>query len=226
MTPDEDDSAPRQPHASPGSGLAGALAGRAASAGITLDAVPVFTVVFSILAAVCLMTASDVTSSHWLASLVWLGAAACIVLRQLCSMIGGRMAKPAAGGLFVEVADRIADMIILMAAGYSNDWVVKLAGIPLGWVAAVLAMMTAFIRAQGAALTGTQTFAGPMARPHRMIVIALACLGALVEQWTSNDGKVEHVMQAALAVIIVGSAITCVQRLRIITKQLRRSLPR
>src|SRR5436190_3859449 len=129
--------------------------------GITPNTISVISVVFSILGAVCMMMASE-ACCRWGTSLLWLGAAACIQLRLLCNMLDGMVAieggkKSVVGGLYNEVPDRIADAVLLMAAGYSNDWVVKLWGIPLGWVAAVLAMMTAYIRVLGGTLGATQS---------------------------------------------------------------------
>ena len=133
---------------------------------------------------------------------------------------GGK--KSAVGGLYNEVPDRIADPLLLMAAGYCNEWVVKLWGIPLGWVAAVLSVLTAYIRVLGGTLTGTQSFIGPMAKQHRMAVLTAACLGSIVELWLRHDGKpAQEVMRWALALIVVGSVVTCCRRLRLIAGQLR-----
>ena len=133
---------------------------------------------------------------------------------------GGR--KSAVGGLYNEVPDRLADPLLLMAAGYCNDWVVKLCGIPLGWVAAVLSLLTAYIRVLGGTLTGTQSFIGPMAKQHRMAILTAACLGSIVELWVRQDGKcAQEVMRWALALIVTGSVVTCWRRLRLIAGQLR-----
>ena len=133
---------------------------------------------------------------------------------------GGK--KSAVGGLYNEVPDRIADPLLLMAAGYCNDWVVKVCGIPVGWVAAVLSVMTAYIRVLGGTLTGTQSFIGPMAKQHRMAVLTAACLGRIIELWVRQDDKcAEEVMRWALALIVIGSVITCWRRLRLIACQLR-----
>lgn len=160
------------------------------------------------------------------AILMWIGAAACIQLRLLCNLLDGMVAieggmKSPLGGLYNEVPDRIADVAILMAAGYSNNWVVKVGGMPLGWIAAVLAMMTAYIRVLGGTLVGKQSFIGPMAKQHRMFVLTLACFGALIEECVRKDRNVEVVMQVALTIIVVGSAWTCWRRLCLIGADLK-----
>jgi phosphatidylglycerophosphate synthase len=134
---------------------------------------------------------------------------------------GGK--KSVVGGLYNEVPDRIADPLLLMAAGYCNDWIVKLWGIiPVGWVAAVLALMTAYIRVLGGTLGATQSFTGPMAKQHRMFVLTVACLGSIVELWVRQDGKpADEVMKWALTVIVAGSVITCWRRLALISRELR-----
>ena len=203
-----------------------ALAKRAAGAGITPNAISVLSIVFAVPGAVCLMTASEACCKT-AASLLWLGAATCIQLRLLCNLIDGMVAieggkKSPVGGLYNEVPDRIADPLLLMAAGYCSEWVVKLWGIPLGWVAAVLSVITAYIRVLGGTLTGDQSFIGPMAKQHRMAVLTFACLGSIAEVWLRRDGRpAQEVMRAALIVIVIGCLITCWRRVAAIAKELR-----
>lgn len=62
--------------------------------------------------------------------------------------------------------------LILVAAGYA-------AGIAwLGWLAALLAVTTAYVRLLGGSLAVPQDFGGVMAKQHRMAVLT----GALVLQ--------------------------------------------
>ncbi len=195
--------------------------------GLTPNAISVICVVFAILGALCFIYASE-AGCRWASTLLWIGAAACIQLRLLCNLLDGMVAieggkKSIVGGLYNEVPDRIADPLFLMAAGYCNDWVVKLWDIPLGWVAAVLSLMTAYIRVLGGTLGVTQSFMGPMAKQHRMFLLTLACLGSIVELWVRQDGKPpEDVMRVVLAIIVVGSVITCWRRLRLISAELHK----
>jgi phosphatidylglycerophosphate synthase len=204
-----------------------ALARKVDAMGITPNAVSVVSVVFAIVGSVLMMTVSY-ACCQTAATLMWLGAAACIQLRLLCNLIDGMVAieggkKSVVGGLYNEVPDRIADPLFLMAAGYCNDWVIKLWDVPLGWVAAVLALMTAYIRVLGGTLLGTQSFIGPMAKQHRMAVLTLACLLSIGELWWRKDGRpAETVMTVALAIIVVGSLLTCWRRLRLISAELHK----
>src|SRR3546814_9995594 len=70
--------------------------------------------------------------------------------------------KTPTGVLYNEVPDRVADSLFLVALGYA-------AGMPwCGWLAALLAALTAYIRTLGGTVLGSQDFRGPMAKPHRM----------------------------------------------------------
>ena len=83
---------------------------------------------------------------------------------------GGR--RTPAGELFNETPDRVADTLILVAAGYAAD---PHYGPTLGWCAALLAMATAYVRVLGKACGAGVYFTGPMAKQQRMAVITVAC---------------------------------------------------
>ena len=94
----------------------------------------------------------------------FLAAAACIQLRLLANMLDGMVAveggrQTPAGALYNEVPDRLADSIFIVALGVviGEPW--------LGWLGALLAALTAYIRTLGGALGLAQDFRGPMAKP-------------------------------------------------------------
>ncbi|MEO8352607.1 MAG: CDP-alcohol phosphatidyltransferase family protein, partial [Chthoniobacteraceae bacterium] len=118
-----------------------------------------------------------------------LGAAVLIQLRLLCNMIDGLVAvecerKTATGDLWNEAPDRISDVCTLVGAGYA------VGGLPvLGFAAALLAVLTAYIRALGASVGAGQIFAGPGAKPQRMAIctagsLTVALLPGLSQVWT------------------------------------------
>jgi phosphatidylglycerophosphate synthase len=192
---------------------------------ITPNMISVASVGFAVIGSICLMAASE-GCCRWAKCLLWLGAAACIQLRLLCNLLDGMVAieggrKSILGGLYNEVPDRIADALLLMAAGYSNDWVVKLWGIPLGWMAAVLALMTAYIRVLGGTLGAAQSFIGPMAKQHRMFVLTVACLCGALEALLMPVDQVWQGMRTFLAIIVAGCIVTCWRRLALIARELR-----
>jgi len=65
---------------------------------------------------------------------------------------GGK--STATGALFNEIPDRIADPLLLVPLGYA-------AGYPwLGWLMALLAVLTAYVRVLGGGLGQPQDFGG------------------------------------------------------------------
>ena len=149
--------------------------------------------------------------------LALVGAAICVQLRLLCNLIDGMVAieggkQSATGALYNEFPDRIADSLFLVALGYA-------CGMPwLGWLAALLAALTAYVRATGGALGLAQDFRGPMAKPHRMAVLTVGCLvGAAEIEWNGT----RWTLLAAAVVIAAGSALTCVARALAIARTLR-----
>jgi hypothetical protein len=76
-----------------------------------------------------------------------------------------------------------------------------------------LALLPAYIRALGGTLGLPQTFAGPMAKPHRMATMTMALItAALLCPW-GLDGPV---LMLALILIIVGAVVTAARRTRAI----------
>jgi phosphatidylglycerophosphate synthase len=159
--------------------------------------------------------------------LLFLAAAGLIQLRLLANMLDGMVAigsgrASPVGELYNEIPDRISDCCTLAGLGYAAG------GSPaLGYTAAALAILTAYIRSVGKAAGAGNDFRGPMAKPHRMFVATLACLACAAvpapwRQWGSG-GPVAGIPAAALWVIAIGSGITCVRRLRRIAIALRRS---
>jgi len=143
-----------------------------------------------------------------------LAAAASIQLRLLCNLLDGMLAveegfKSKTGEIYNELPDRVADVFILVGAGYS---VRDLAfGATLGWAAAVLALFTAYVRVLGGSLGVTQHFIGPMAKQHRMFTLTVATLLAAAEALL---GMPPRAIRIGLAVIVAGSIVTTFRRAR------------
>ena len=141
-----------------------------------------------------------------------------IQLRLLCNLFDGLVAVEGGRGstdgpLYNEVPDRVEDTLFLVAFGCAagSTW--------LGFVAALLAMFTAYIRVLGGSLGLAQDFRGPMAKQHRMAALTLGCLAAFVESLISPT---RYSLQVIIAVIAVGSLLTAVRRLSAISSQLGR----
>ncbi len=137
-------------------------------------------------------------------------AAACIQARLLCNMLDGMVAveggkKEKGGELFNEVPDRVEDTLFFLGAGYAC------ASVGLGWLCAVLAVFTAYVRALGASFGQPQDFGGPCAKPHRMFLLTVGLICDLffkffLPQW--------NVLEWFLWLIAAGTAITAALRLR------------
>lgn len=155
-------------------------------------------------------------------ALLLLLAAGLIQLRLLANMLDGLVAveggrRTATGDLFNEVPDRIADVLILAPVGYAIPF--GIAGITLGWLVALLAVLTAYIRLFGGSLGFSQSFIGPMAKQHRMAALTLACLLSVAESIVF--GFHGWMLLVGLIVIGLGAALTAARRLLLIARQLR-----
>jgi phosphatidylglycerophosphate synthase len=186
--------------------------------GLRPNGVSILSGVFAALAAAALLFSAQVDPRT---RAVLLGlAAACMQLRLLCNLLDGLMAveggfKSKSGEIFNDFPDRISDALVLIAAGYAA------ASIPhahkLGWLAALLATLTSYVRVLGASAGTPHDFRGPMAKPHRMAVLTAACLLAAAEPYFNLD---DHTLAAALAIISLGCLITILRRLCFILRDL------
>ncbi len=139
--------------------------------------------------------------------LLLLAAAGC-QMRLLCNLFDGLVAVEAGraakdGPFWNEFPDRVSDTLILVGLGLG------LGQPALGWAAAALAILTAYVRELGRATGLPADFSGPMAKPQRMAVLTGAALLALVEPLWGGQGGV---LWLALWVVALGSAVTVLRR--------------
>jgi len=199
----------RRPLASRSTRWAGFLSTAAVRAGFSADGISVLSLVFAAGGAAALL----LVPRPWNLA----AAAACVQLRLLCNLLDGMVAieggrKSKVGALYNEVPDRVADSLFLVAFGYAI-------GIPwLGWLAALAAAVTAYIRVLGGTLGLAQDFRGPQAKPHRMAVMTAGCLLGVVEFFVTDT---QYSIVTAAWIIAIGSIVTCGTRLRAIGRQLR-----
>jgi hypothetical protein len=88
----------------------------------------------------------------------------------------------------------------------------------LGWLAALAAAVTAYIRVLGGTFGLAQDFRGPLAKQHRMAVMTAACLLGIGE-WFWNGGQ--RILEAAAWIIALGAIVTCGTRIRAISLALK-----
>jgi phosphatidylglycerophosphate synthase len=149
--------------------------------------------------------------------ILWLIAALGAQLRLTANMLDGMVALASGrasktGELYNEVPDRISDAAVFIGAGFAWG-----GNVTLGYIATILAIFTAYVRAAGKIAGAPNEFCGPMAKQHRMFVITLICVYAAItpRSWqiiTFNDSQI-GLMTLGLVVIVLGSVITVICRI-------------
>jgi len=199
----------RRPLASRSTRWAGSLSRTAVRTGLTADGISILSLLFAACGAAALLTLRQPWNL--------LVCAAGIQLRLLCNLLDGMVAieggkKSKVGVLYNEVPDRVADSVFLVALGYAI-------GIPwLGWLAALAAAVTAYIRVLGGTFGLAQDFRGPLAKQHRMAVMTAGCLLGIGE-WFWDGGL--RILEAAAWIIAMGALVTCVTRIHAINHGLK-----
>jgi phosphatidylglycerophosphate synthase len=193
----------RRPLASRSSGWAQYLAARLSASWVTPNQISILSMGAALLW----------WSPGWPA---FIACAVCVQLRLLCNLLDGMVAieggkSTATGVLFNEIPDRLADPLFLVPLGYA-------AGYPwLGWLTALLAVLTAYIRVLGGSLGQPQDFGGLLPKQRRMAVLTLALLIQAIED-ALRGSRVS--LLAAVIIIAVGSLATCIGRTMAIARRL------
>lgn len=191
------------------------LARYLAHANISPNTISVTGVIAALFAAAALLATNH--ASGFFQPLLWIVAGFMVGMRLLCNMLDGMVAvewgkASPLGALYNEIPDRLSDIIILIGAGYC------LGGHEaLGYWAAFSAVFTAYVRVAVRSVGAPSDFGGPMAKPQRMAILILgsAYLGFTPESWHLSFGEPGYgLMTLALAVITIGSVVTCWVRVR------------
>jgi phosphatidylglycerophosphate synthase len=156
---------------------------------------------------------------------LWLVAALGAQLRLTANMLDGMVAIASSrtsktGELYNEVPDRISDAAVFIGAGFAWG-----GNVTLGYIATILAIFTAYVRAAGKIAGAPNEFCGPMAKQHRMLVITLICLYAATtpRSWqmiSVRDSRI-GLVTLGLAAIVIGCVITVIRRVGRIAHALR-----
>jgi phosphatidylglycerophosphate synthase len=194
------------------------LAAWVAGTGVSPNQISVLSLFFAAGSGAALLGAPQFNPSQ--RGLLFFLAAAGIQLRLLCNMLDGMVAVECAqrsktGEVFNDLPDRLADSMILVCLGYAVGTLPH--AVELGWLAGLLATMTAYVRLLGGTCGAGQSFMGPMAKQHRMALTTAALLGAAaLGPW----GLAERLLYGALVVLCVGTLLTVVRRTRRVLKVL------
>jgi phosphatidylglycerophosphate synthase len=138
-----------------------------------------------------------------------IGCVCGVQIRLLCNLLDGMVAiehgkQTPLGTLYNELPDRASDSMLFIALGFAS-------GIPwLGWLTALLAVLTAYIRVFGGALGFAQDFRGPMAKQHRMAVLTAGCLLSIIEHLAFGTN---YSLPMVCALIATGTLLTCWTRI-------------
>lgn len=191
---------------------------RLAKCGLRPNQISVLSFVCGCLAAVAFIGAGLATDMVQV--LLFIAAAVFIQLRLLCNLFDGMVAveggfKTKSGELYNELPDRFSDAVILVGASYavaSSEYLHA-----LGWLAAVLSVITAYVRALGASAGCSQCFVGPMAKPQRMALLTVACMTMAGIAFAKMSINLIH---PTLAIISAGCIVTIIRRIRRIAKEM------
>ena len=166
-------------------------------AGVHPDAVSYASVVAAGLAAGCFAMAG-----RWPLLLI-VGPVLCFV-RLWFNMLDGMVALASGkasprGEIVNELPDRVSDVVIFVGVahgGWANPF--------LGYWAAILAVMTAYVGTLGQAVTGRRRFEGWMSKQWRMVALAAGAWG----MWGAMVARVDvgrvSVLEWALWIIVGG----------------------
>lgn len=191
--------------------------------GVSPNAISVSSMVFAAVAGACLVLTSFVGQP--LRCVAGIGAALFIQFRLLANLFDGMVAVEGGkastlGEIFNEAPDRVSDTLVLVGAGFAFGadpfW---------GGMAAVMALMTAYVRALGASVGVGQVFTGPMAKPQRMFLLTLAALwvgiapeSALVWEFSGREFSLMTLLLGGISIL---SAWTAIRRMVEICKRMK-----
>lgn len=191
---------------------------------VTPNTISITSMVLALGAAGCLAWTSYTDSPRPF----WIAAAILILLRLFCNLLDGMVAFASNqfsvyGDIFNEVPDRISDTLILVGAGFSSG-----NSIHLGYIAALAAVLAAYLRSFGNSLGVSGLFIGPMAKQQRMFLLAFTglYLGLAPSAWQPTLPGGLGLSALASILIILGGLWTGLRRLGHIAHELRNKAAR
>lgn len=166
--------------------------------------------------------AATAWTGEWQLRALWLAGAVLCQVRLLCNLFDGMVAirrgvASPVGELYNEVPDRVSDSAVLVGLGFASggDW-------QLGYIGAILALSTAYVRVLGKSLGTPSDYCGPMAKPQRMALVTVLGVYLGFAPWGGGLKIAEVVLVQWL--ICLGCVVTIVRRLWRVAGRLRSSL--
>lgn len=179
--------------------------------GATPNVISIFSILFSFMAALSFVIVFS-NESFGMRVVLLFSAALMIQCRLMCNLLDGMVAiegglRSAVGAVYNELPDRVSDSIIFVAIGYGLSPYFSYA-MSLGWCAAFMAVVTAYIRLLGGSTGLPQKFLGPMAKQHRMALLT----GVSIVSSILPLAWVTLIFIIALWGIVLGSFVTICNR--------------
>jgi phosphatidylglycerophosphate synthase len=180
--------------------------------GIHPDAISYLSIVAALVAALCFWKSGQL---RWLL----LVAPLFCYLRLWFNMLDGMVAVVAGkasrrGEILNDLPDRVSDIVIFVGIAHSG-----LMNPLIGYWAAILAVLTAYVGLFGQALGGEREFGGMMSKPWRMVALHI---GAWLTFFLGEQSVTKFtILDWTCLVVIVGCIETIVVRLKRITTALQ-----
>ena len=151
--------------------------------------------------------------------ILWFCGGILCQIRLLANLFDGMVAikrniASPLGELYNEVPDRVSDAAVLIGVGYSAG-----GDIAAGYIAALISVFVAYVRAMARSAGVPNDFCGPMAKPQRMAIVTMV---AMYMAFSPNSWRLAlGEPKVALLLVIVGGAVTALRRLIRAAKFLR-----
>ncbi len=181
---------------------------------ITPNQISIGSIAASFIASIfILLISNDNFFTIWISPIL---AALFIQMRLLCNLFDGMVAleggkSTKSGELFNDIPDRVSDSLLFIALGYSITNISF--GIELGYLAALFAALTAYVRVLGTSMQAGSCFKGPMAKQHRMAILTTALILTPFEFSYLNS---DYILTVTLFIITIGSFLTIINRIKTI----------
>ena len=198
------------------------IAARLAAAGISPNAISVIGILIALACGLVLaLTAGQPAAER----LLWFAAALLMLLRVLANTLDGMVAvehgrATRVGLLYNEAPDRVADMVILIGAGYAHG-----GDVTLGYLAGCIALFVAYVRTLARNAGAPSDFGGPMNKRGRVLTLLCVAIymGSAPAAWRFSWGPGDSwgLMAFALALVCVGGVYTAAWRLHKAGRYLR-----
>jgi phosphatidylglycerophosphate synthase len=161
-------------------------------------------------AAACFLAGRAFPVLLLLAALLCLARLWLNMLDGMVALAGGTASRR--GEIFNELPDRLSDVLVCVGVAHSG-----LAIPALGYWAAILALLTAYVGTLGQAVAGRREYGGVMSKQWRMFALALAAIVSaivlIVHATPDPIATARLAVNATLVLVIAGCVQTACVRL-------------